>query len=64
MVVVTISMVQMQNDVVSKNMNVKVFNVISRTNKTRYIKWHESCKYKFRLDASVCKIKADVNAKN
>ena len=57
-------MVQMQNDVVSKNMNVKVFNVISRTNKTRYIKWHESCKYKFRLDASVCKIKADVNAKN
>ena len=49
---------------VSKNMNVKVFNVISRTNKTRYIKWHENCKYKCRLDASVCKINADVNAKN
>ena len=39
---------------VSKNMNIKVFNLISRTNETRYIKWHETCKYKCRLDASVC----------
>ena len=38
---------------VSKNMNVKVFNLISRTNETRYIKWHETCKCKCRLDASV-----------
>ena len=30
---------------VSKNMNVKVFTLISRTNETRYIKWHETwCK--------------------
>ena len=29
---------------VSKNMNVKVFNLISRTNETRYIKWHETFK--------------------
>ena len=35
-------------------MNVKVFNLISRTNETRYIKWHETCKCKCRLDASVC----------
>ena len=39
---------------VSENMNVKVFNLISRTNETRCIKWHETCKYKCRLDASVC----------
>ena len=39
---------------VSENMNVKVFNLISRTNETRCIKWHETCKCKCRLDASVC----------
>ena len=27
-----------------RNLNVKVFNVISLTNETRSIKWHESCK--------------------
>ena len=35
-------------------MNVKVFNVTSRTNETRYIKWHETSKCKCRVDASVC----------
>ena len=35
-------------------MNVKVFNLISRTNEIRYIKWHETCKCKCRLDTSVC----------
>ena len=25
-----------------------------RTNETRLIKWHETCKYKCRLDASIC----------
>ena len=25
-----------------------------RTNETRHIKWHETCKCKCRLDASVC----------
>ena len=29
---------------VVKNINIKVFNVISRTNETRHIKWHETCK--------------------
>ena len=27
---------------------------MSRTDETRHIKWHETCKYKCRLDASVC----------
>ena len=29
---------------VIKNINVKVFNLMSRTNETRHIKWHEKCK--------------------
>ena len=37
-----------------KNLNVKVFNLISRTNETRQIEWHETCKCKCRLDGSVC----------
>ena len=37
-----------------KNLNVKVFNLMSRTNETRHIKWHETCKCKCRLDAIVC----------
>ena len=39
---------------VVKNLNVKAFNLMSRTNETRHIKWHETCKCKYRLDASVC----------
>ena len=39
---------------VIKNLNAKVFNLMSRTNETRYIKWHETCKCKCRQDASVC----------
>ena len=39
---------------VIKNLNVEVFNLMSRTNETRHIKWHETCKCKCRLDASVC----------
>ena len=27
---------------------------MSRTNETRYIEWHETCKCKCRLDGSVC----------
>ena len=38
---------------VVKNMNVKVLNLMSRTNETRHIKWHETCKCKCRLDTSV-----------
>ena len=39
---------------VIKDLNVKVFNLMSRTNETRFIKWHEKYKCKCRLDAIVC----------
>ena len=39
---------------VLKNLNVKVFNLMSRTNEIRHIKWHETCKCNYRLDTSVC----------
>ena len=38
---------------VVKNLNVKVFNLMSRTNETRHIEWHEMCKCECRLDAIV-----------
>ena len=37
-----------------KDLNVKVSNLMSRTNETRHIKWHETWKCKCRLGASVC----------
>ena len=37
-----------------KNTNVKVFNLMSRTNETRHIKWHKTCKCKCRLDTNFC----------
>ena len=37
-----------------KNLNVKVFSLMSRTNETRLIEWHETCKCECRLDAIVC----------
>ena len=39
---------------VVKHLNVKVFNLMPRSSETRHIKWHEMCKCKCRLDASVC----------
>ena len=33
-----------------KDLNVRVFNLMSRTNKTRHIKWNEACKCICRLD--------------
>ena len=44
-----------------KNLNVKVFNLMSGTIETRHIKWHETCKYKCRLDASACNNKQHWN---
>ena len=38
---------------VVKDMNIKVFNLMSRTNETRHISWYETCRYNCRLDASV-----------
>ena len=37
-----------------RNLNVKGFNLMSRTNERRHIEWHETCKCKCKLDASVC----------
>ena len=37
-----------------KNLNIKVFNLMSRTNDTRFIEWHETCKCQCRLDAIAC----------
>ena len=34
---------------VVKNMNIKVFNLMSRTNETKHVKWHETYKCKCRL---------------
>ena len=39
---------------VIKDLNIKVFNLMSRTNETKNIKWHETCKCECRLDAIVC----------
>ena len=41
---------------VNKKLNivVKASNLMSRTNETRHIEWHETCKCKCRLDANVC----------
>ena len=33
-----------------KDLNVRVFNLMSRNNETRHIKWHETCKCICRLD--------------
>ena len=37
-----------------KNLNIKVFNLMSKTNETRHIEWHKTYKCKCRLDPSVC----------
>ena len=29
---------------VVKNINIEVFNLMSRTNETRHVEWHETCK--------------------
>ena len=44
-----------------KNINVQVFNLLSRTNETRHIKWHKTCKCKCTLYASICNDKQRCN---
>ena len=39
---------------VVKNINDKLFNLMSRANETRHKEWHETYKCKCRLDASAC----------
>ena len=40
-----------------KDLNVRVFNLMSRTNETRHIKWHETFKCICRLDKTICNSK-------
>ena len=40
-----------------KDLNVRVFNLMSRTNETRHIKWHETFKCRCRLDKIICNSK-------
>ena len=40
-----------------KNLNLKVFNLMTLTNETRHIKWHETCKCICRLDKVICNSK-------
>ena len=57
---------------VAQNLNVKVFDLTSRTNETRHIEWPKTCNCKWKLDEGICKIinnvgimiNAGVNAKN
>ena len=54
-VVKRISMIHMQKCVfLMLQKNFKVFNLMSKTNETRHIEWHETCKRKCRLDENVC----------
>ena len=39
---------------VVKRLNVRVFNLMSRTNETWHIEYNETCKSKCRLDTGVC----------
>ena len=39
---------------VVKNINLKVFNLMSRCNQTKQINWHESCKCECKLNSSAC----------
>ena len=56
---------------VAKNLNVKVFNLMSRTNETKFIEWRETCKCEFNLKKMFAiinnvgiKINGNVNVKN
>ena len=46
---------------VVKKLNVKAFNLVSGTNETRHIEWHETCKCKCRFEHSVCNNKQHWN---
>ena len=54
-----------------KNMNIEVFNLMSKTNETYYVSWHITCACKCRLDELFVMIDSvetvinpDVNVKN
>ena len=39
---------------VVKNLNVKAFNLMSRTNETRHMEWYETCECECKFGANVC----------
>ena len=39
---------------ITKNINVKLFNLMARINETRKIVWPETCKYICKLTSAVC----------
>ena len=47
-------------DVVNK-LNVKVFNVMSKINKTRFIEWHETCKSECKF--GICNLSVNLGIK-
>ena len=49
---------------VAKSINLKVFNLISKNNETRHMKWHEMCKYKCRINENVFNNKRRWNIDN
>ena len=53
---------------VFKNINLKVFNLMSWSNQRKQIKWHKNCKCEYRLNSIICnnnqkwnKVNADVS---
>ena len=46
---------------VVKNVNVKVFNLMSKTHETRHIEWHETCKCECKFGDNVCNNKQSWN---
>ena len=44
-----------------KDMNIKVFNMLSRINETRKIVWHKTCKCICRLTSAICNDKQEWN---
>ena len=39
---------------VVKHLNIKVFSLMSRTNETRHIEWHETYKFQCKFGANIC----------
>ena len=44
-----------------RDMNIKVFNLLARINKTRKVVWHETCKCACRLTSTVCNDRQEWN---
>ena len=47
-----------------KKLNVRVFNLMSRTNETRQMEWYKTCKCKYRVNSSVSNNKQHWNDNN